>query len=602
MPWPATATSPVSVRRPPRHALRATLALAMVLAFGGARAQDARTVIPVVWEAPETLRLLYEKYLPAPTLEAKDDRGALRRWIRDARRRAPEIAAAEGWFSAEIEVQEEPARLLAKVAPGERAKVTSVAIEFQGDLAGEGEFRANRRRTLRESWRLAPGSVFRQADWDEAKARLLEALSGDDYATGVIAASEARVDAAKASAAISIVLDSGPAFSLGGVEITGLSRYPAFLVDRLVDIDVGEPYRSERLLDLQRTLQSAPWFSNVLVEIERDPASPLRVPVRISLLERPVADVGLSLGYGTDSGARGEVSLRYRNAFGRGYDMHSALQADKTRQISYADFFLPPNSFGASFLGTVATKDSVGVLGEHTFNRGLDTRRVAVAAYRQFIYDKLEVRAGLSYQAEQAKPDGGERTLKRALAPNATVIWRLVDDVLDPRRGGVLTLGLAAGWRSVLSDQDFVKTYAQYQHWFPLSPVDQLIVRAEAGVTVSPSRTGVPEDFLYRAGGTRSVRGYGFQSLGARDGDAVVGGRYLATGTVEYVRWIKPAWGAAVFMDIGDATDERKQLQGNKGFGVGARWRTPAGPLALDVAYADRDHKVRMSFSVSVAF
>jgi outer membrane translocation and assembly module TamA len=64
----------------------------------------------------------------------------------------------------------------------------------------------------------------------------------------------------------------------------------------------------------------------------------------------------------------------------------------------------------------------------------------------------------------------------------------------------------------------------------------------EAGIVWAPARDGIPEDFLFRAGGTRSVRGYAYRSLGVRDGEAVVGGRYLATGTVEYVRWLSPAW------------------------------------------------------------
>ena len=53
---------------------------------------------------------------------------------------------------------------------------------------------------------------------------------------------------------------------------------------------------------------------------------------------------------------------------------------------------------------------------------------------------------------------------------------------------------------------------------------------------------------------------------------------------------------------MGDAADARGELSANWGYGVGARWRTPAGPLAIDVAYADRDHKVRLVFSVAVAF
>ena len=581
---------------------RAAIAFVALLAAGLAAAQEKPATLPVTWVAPEELRVLFEKHLPAPPAEAREDRGTMRRWQRDVRRRAPEIAAAEGWFSATVEVADEDGRLRVVLTPGERTTVESVSIEFRGDLAGEGAFREARREALRQSWQLAQGKVFRQQAWDEAKARLVEALTADDYAAGEIAESEARIDAASARAHLSLVIASGPTFTLGEVQVSGLSRYRRELVDRMLDIDPGEPFRSDRLLDLQRKLQSTPWFANVTVEIDRDAASPARVPVRVAVLERPTIDVGVSAGYGTDVGARGELSLRHRNVLDRGYEMLSALQADKTKQLGYADFYLPPGTLGLPVFGAVAVKDSVGFLAENTSNQGLDTRRAAVAAYRQLFYEKIETRFGLSFQAEQKLPEGAPETLSRALAPIAELTWRRVDDVLNPRRGGVLTLKLAGGAKAVLSDQDFLMTYAQYQHWFPLSSVDQLILRAEGGYTIAASREGIPEDYLFRAGGSRSVRGYKYQSLGARDGEAVVGGRYLATGTAEYVRWFSPKWGGALFADVGDAGDARGDLRANWGYGVGVRWRTPAGPLAVDLAYADRDHKARLVFSVAVAF
>jgi translocation and assembly module TamA len=177
-----------------------------------------------------------------------------------------------------------------------------------------------------------------------------------------------------------------------------------------------------------------------------------------------------------------------------------------------------------------------------------------------------------------------------------------VDDILDPKKGGVLQLQTAVGAKAFLSDQDFVKAYAQYQHWFSPTPRDQLIVRLELARTFATSREGVPEDFLYRAGGTRSVRGYKYQSLGVEEGEATVGGRYLATGSVEYVRWLEKSWGLAAFLDAGDAADSRDTLSTNLGYGLGVRYRTPAGPLALDIAYADSERKARLVFSVSVAF
>jgi translocation and assembly module TamA len=177
-----------------------------------------------------------------------------------------------------------------------------------------------------------------------------------------------------------------------------------------------------------------------------------------------------------------------------------------------------------------------------------------------------------------------------------------VDDPFDPKRGGVLNLQLAAGAKAILSTQDFLKTYAQYTRWIPITSNDQLIVRGEVGRTFAFTRDGIPEDFLFRAGGTRSVRGYEYQSLGVREGNAIVGGRYLVTAGADVVHWLNEKWGAAVFADVGDAADSSSSWTPNKSFGVGARYKTPAGPLGVDVAYAERDRKVRLSFSVTVAF
>jgi translocation and assembly module TamA len=132
--------------------------------------------------------------------------------------------------------------------------------------------------------------------------------------------------------------------------------------------------------------------------------------------------------------------------------------------------------------------------------------------------------------------------------------------------------------------------------------MDQLLLRTELGRTFAPSRRHIPEDFLFRAGGARSNRGYAYQSLGVQEGDAIVGGRFLSTGTAEYVHWLNDKWGAAVFTDVGGAADAPGDLQALKSYGIGARYKTPAGPFALDVAYAGRDHKFRLAFSVTIAF
>jgi translocation and assembly module TamA len=430
----------------------------------------------------------------------------------------------------------------------------------------------------------------------------VEALAEEDYAAGALARSEALVDADAASARLKLTLDSGPRFTLGDVLVQGLEEYPEAVVRRLVDLTRGERYTAPRLGALQRNLQAGPWFASVTVDIERDRAHPEQVPVQVVVSERPRREVGLSIGFGTDDGARTEAAFRHRDLFERGFDLQSSIRAGQKRQIGYADVYLPYGLFGSRTRGDIPFRDSFGVLAEHSTIEKLALTRFAVAGYRHFKLDTWETRVGLSYQVERSFPEGSAPRVKRALAPIIAVTWRNVDDLFDPRRGGVLNVQLATGAKALASGQDFFRAYAQYQHWVPITPRDQIVIRGELGSTFASSREGIPEDFLFRAGGSRSNRGYAFQSLGVQEGEAVVGGRYLATATVEYVRWLNGEWGAAVFTDVGDAADTRSEWKPNPSYGIGARYRTPAGPFALDLAYAPDARKFRLSFSVTVAF
>ena len=95
--------------------------------------------------------------------------------------------------------------------------------------------------------------ALRSADWDVAKTRLEEALVEVDYAAGALAESRAEVDAESAKAHLRIVVDSGPRFTLGDVEVIGLERYPESVVRRLIDLRRGERYDHSRLIELPST-------------------------------------------------------------------------------------------------------------------------------------------------------------------------------------------------------------------------------------------------------------------------------------------------------------------------------------------------------------
>ena len=562
--------------------------------------------LTVTWDVPQPLRGLYEKYLPPPKSDPNEDPLVARRaWVRGMRARVPQLAAAEGWFSPKVDIrfdESRPDHVTIAVDPGPRTVVGSVAIEFAGDLALAGPEREKRREELTRSWTLGTGAPFVSADWEAAKTAIQERLDARDYAAGVISKSEARVEAAANRADLRIVLDSGPRFTFGDVYIDGLQHYPEAVVRRLIDLERGEPYTRARLDELQHTIQTGPWFSSVVIDIDRDRAHPQQAPVRMTVVERPRREVGLAVGYGTDDGARAETSYRDRDLLDRGFDLQSSIRAAQEDQLGYADVYLPPGRFGQWHGKPVTFTDSFGVLAEHSTVQKNVRSRFAAAGYRHFELDATEYRVGLSYQIERQYPEGAEPRVTRALAPVVFATWRRVDNLYDPRRGAVVNLQFAAGAKDLASGEDFFKAYGETQFWIPLGKMDQLLLRGELGRTFAASRLPLPQDFLFVAGGSRSNRGYAYQSLGVQEGDAIVGGRYLATGSLEYVHWLNDKWGAALFTDVGDAKDSWKDLRANPSYGAGARFKTPAGPLGLDLAYAEKPRKFRLSFSVTVAF
>ena len=128
------------------------------------------------------------------------------------------------------------------------------------------------------------------------------------------------------------------------------------------------------------------------------------------------------------------------------------------------------------------------------------------------------------------------------------------------------------------------------------------MLRGHVGQVFGARRETVPADLLFRAGGDQSVRGYAFNSLGVAQDGAVVGGRVMAVASAELVYNITPQWGAAVFTDAGNAADAWRDFRAVRGTGVGARWRSPIGPVNLDLAFGHETRQPRLHFSVGYGF
>jgi translocation and assembly module TamA len=550
------------------------------------------------------------------------DMEQLQRLVKEAPAQAKTFIATEGYYSPKISagLDTSGGRPVARVIvdPGQPTVVGDVDLVLQGFVQldkGAAPFDAA---SLRQRWQLPVGARFRQADWEAAKRELLRDVAQTRFPRARLVETSATVDPEERRALLHVVIDSGPEMRFGELRIRGLKRYPREVITNLNKINPGDQYSEAALTALQSRLQDTGYFSSVEVSADmravlnaelqdlkdgdadtdanpatpEPPTGPTVLPVLVRVTENLRKNVEVGLGFSTDTGARAQASYDDLNVFGK--RMKSDLIYEQKRQTARVDFFWPTTPKGYN--------DSVGAGVERNDVRGEITTLATVAARRQWGSPLLERSLTLEALVEKREVPPSEPTTTRSLPLTYSITKRKLDSLIQPTNGYVLLGQLGGALLPILTDEKFLRLYLRGQMFKPLGEAGTLVLRGEFGAVAAKEKLGVPSTFLFRAGGDQSVRGYGYRELGVRENDAIVGGKYLLTGSAEYQYYFRPPWGVAVFYDVGNAADKVGDLKPKSGFGVGARWRSPVGPINVDLAYGHAVKKARLHFSLGFTF
>lgn len=619
-PW-----SPDRHGAPPRGALRLLAAawLLLVAAFP-AHAENYRLEI----EAPEELvepireRTLLGRWIE----EAGFEREQLPLFVIRGREEAAAIVRDAGYFSAKVEVRVdppeagEPADLLAPARPAADAVLPTVTIVVDAgarttvsrlafELDGAADAQALRDELL-ERWPLPEGSFFRPSAWEQGKRLMLELLQQRGFVRAKIASSRARVDVQATAASLALTIETGPRLPFGTLTVRGLERYDRSIVEALKPWReagpdaAGDPYDFDQLLLFQARLRGSGYFTGVdvlpdLSAIEADPGLS-EVPVVAVLRERRRKRVTLGVGYSSDEGPRALLGYEHRDFLGRGLQLESGLLWQDVRRRAFVSVRTPQRADGYF--------DQVGARVERLEVQGELTDRQTVLVGRGKRGEEIDHFLSLQYQTEQRTvPLDPETDRRQAFTLGYAWNLRRVDSQVDPRRGYTISAQASGGARALFSDRSFVRTWARAMRFWPM-PEDSafdggiLVGLVEGGQVFASARDGIPTENLFRTGGTHTVRGYPYLSLGVPEGGAIVGGRVMALASLEYQHPLVRDWYGAVFLDAGDAADRWQDWKPAWGAGVGVRWRSPIGPVSLDLAWGDEVRRLRFHLSVGYAF
>jgi translocation and assembly module TamA len=470
-----------------------------------------------------------------------------------------------------------------------------------------------------------------------AGARLLAALLEQGYAFAKVDPPVAYEDKTQPLLDVVFHVVAGPRVNIGEIHITGLKRVHESLVRRRLLLHTGELFRASTVERARADLLSPSIgvFAAVSVKIGTAVDETGGVPVTFDLRERLRHTFGVSGAYSTDLGGSSTLTWGNRDVFGNAEQFTASasitgLGGSATNGLGYdlpIKYILPDFGhrdqslqFGVEALRQdLIAYDQTAIKLGVTLTRKLSslwTVSAGVAATEEHINQIVSVTESGSGSDITDTPDRLPFDYTLLGLPlvasfDSTALASPLDDPTHGMRDSltvVPTHALGHSQATFLITTIKLATYFDLDHLLPTVPGRSVLAaRALIGSAEGASVDGLPPDQRFYAGGSSSIRGYPYQSVGpyfpilaCPTGKTTTscatqivgyttyptGSTTISAGSLEYRQRFGQNFGGAFFVDGGHAGPSLTFSPTNLfiGVGTGVRYYTPIGPIRLDFA------------------
>lgn len=496
---------------------------------------------------------------------------------------------AYGYYHVKVdgELRAEGGNFVARltVDRGEPVKVTSANVLVDGD-AMERPLVAR----AVNAFNPGEGQVLDHANYERSKTAITGALFGGGYLDAVLERHRVEVSRDANSAAIDLYWKAGVRYRFGDTTFE-TNPFDEHFLDRYIPYHEGDYYSQDQLLALQQGLIDANYFSVVQVQPDTENAADGVVPINVMLApaKRTIYTGGIFIGTDTGPGVRGGVERRWVNSKGHKLKFESLI-AQRLKTLTALYTIPKPGSDNHNWnLGATYRDENTDTSESKTLKLAATDTRIWRGWTRSY---GLQFLTG-DFKVADIK---GTTTL---LYPEISLARKKADDPNFTRRGWSLTFAARAGVEGLLSDTNFAQFTADAKWIRGLGENGRFITRGSFGYTQVDDFNKLPPELRFFGGGDRSIRGFGYQTVGPRNSfDKVIGGKQLLVGSAEYEHYFTPSWGMAGFVDAGDAFSGT-EFKAKVGAGVGLRWRSPVGMVRADVGTpirgrSDDDSRVQL--------
>jgi translocation and assembly module TamA len=459
-----------------------------------------------------------------------------------------------------------------------------------------------------------------------AGATLQAALADSGYAFAKVATPIAYEKPARHILDVTFPVTTGPRVRIGAIRVEGLKHVHESLVRRRLLVRTGEEYDAGSIESARQDLLNMGVFSSVSVKLGK--AVEQRVPLTFIVEEAERYTIGLSAAYSSDLGGSGGINWSDRDVFGGGQQLaFSATAIDlggtASTGIGYdakLDYTIPDFRRRDQTLGF-----SVEALRQE-LQAYAENGQLTGAVLSRRLSSLWSATAGVSYEHEVIgqpgatcpPPPGTEpvstggitvcpfsqiSTYELFLLPLTAYYdsTNLASPLVDPTHGFRISLDLKPTFSYGHSGTVFIVSEASIRHYLDLHTLfgrdspgrTVLATKLMAGLAEGAVWYNLPPDQRFYAGGSGTVRGYRYQSVGPQfqingaPSGIPEGGTTIEALDLELRQRIGTNFGFVIFADGGGVSQSSRPFSGafRVGVGTGVRYYTSIGPIRFDVAF-----------------
>ena len=534
---------------------------------------------------------------------------------------APEVTARI------IQQEGRSATLELTIDQGEPIRVASVDVRITGAGAEERQFRSWLR-----AWPLPEGAVLVQPTWEDQKQNAIELANRRGYLGAKFTKQVIEIDLKQNTAQLKLEFDTGPRYVMGDVRY-GEHGLKQGILEYIPRFDKGDFYTARLVSRLRTDLWQTGYFDDITVrEIERPELDPPAVDFDVSVETETRNHYIGALGWGDDTGIRiqANYSRHPMSSYGDRLDIGIGYQELDDQFTLRGRYRIPLRNRARQWWDTELTfrvenldlevkrdeededfiKIGNGDLTERHIRFGrLKLRNLKGGEAQRFttpfvqflnsdnkfdLADEITVPEPL-----EDDPDFNERLRGIDNAFSVGFDYEVVDvqgrrfDTAGKRNQAWIFHSDDAFGSTAEFTQFYISTRRSYlmgerlkfhlrgEAGYTEADVDEFVLDV-AGEPLELSFTTLPNFYRFKAGGSMSVRGYGFEQLSNND----VGSNHIITASAEAEYRFLDSWAGALFADIGNAFNDWDDPDLKRGVGVGIRWYSIAGEIRVDVAQA----------------